>query len=365
MNNWIIQNNKVKVGVTEICGQLDPVVITIDGKEISPLSKAPWVNEVHDNNAPPMLRNLRNDFFCAPFGNSDYLEDESRAHGSTANERWDEININPDKIELELSKKVMGAGVKKIILIIDDQSVVYEEHIFRGGKGRIPIGHHLMLKADEQLLLNFSNWTYGGTPSSPIEIDPEKGRSLLLYPQEFKSLNEVKLSGSEYIDLTKYPSLNDHEDLIMLVSDDSLPFAWSTATAPKAGWVFFAIKSPRILRNTILWLSNGGRYYPPFSRRHKNVIGIEETTSFFHLGHKASINKNFLNEKGYKTFIELNEGTFSARYLFGLASIPHNFSRVHSIEPYNGGINIIDENRLKVFTKVNLNFIYENEEETK
>jgi hypothetical protein len=363
MKNWIIKNNKVKVGVTEDCGFLDPVIFYLKEKEISPLNIAPWQNEKLDSSIPPMLRNLRNDFFCAPFGDSDFLEGEASAHGATANDRWNEIIITNNKIELELSKKIMGAKVKKIISIVEDHSVVYEEHIFEGGSGKIPVGHHLMLKVEEQILLNFSDWIYGGTPPFTIEPNPEMGNSLLFYPQEFKSLNKVKLANGEFTDLTKYPTLKNSEDLLMLISDETLPFAWSTATAPKSGWLFFALKSPRVLRNTVLWLSNGGRFYSPFSGRHKNVIGIEETTSFFHLGHIASINKNFLLNKGYKTFIELDNTRYKIRYLFGFISVPNNFSRVNSVEPFIDGINIIDENGIKVFTKVNLNFIYENEKE--
>ncbi|MCK7528613.1 MAG: hypothetical protein MZV64_69205 [Ignavibacteriales bacterium] len=65
-----------------------------------------------------------------------------------------------------------------------------------------------------------------------------------------------------------------------------------------------------------------------FSSRHKNVIGIEETVSFFHLGHKASIENNFLNERGFKTFIELNENKIiEIPYLFGVVRIPQNLGR--------------------------------------
>ncbi len=360
MKNWVIRNYKVKVGVTEECGFLDPVVFNIGNKEISPLNIAPWHNEELDDSTPPMLRNLRNDFFCAPFGENDLLNEESGTHGFTANGKWNLINAGKDKIELELSKKVMGAKIKKIISITEDHPVVYEEHIFEGGEGKIPVGHHLMLKAEEQLLLSFSKYIFGATPPSPIETDPALGKSLLLYPQEFNNLNEVKLSNGETADLTKYPSLKDHEDLLMIVSYNELPFAWSSAASPKSGWLFFSIKSPKVLRNTVLWFSNGGRFYPPFSGRHKNVIGIEETSSFFHLGHKASINKNLLSEKGIKSFIELKNETYNVKYMFGLVPIQNNFLEVKTIEACNDGINIIDKNGVKIFAKVNLNFIYEN-----
>ncbi len=361
MKNWLIENDLVKTGVTEIGGFLDPLVFKINGKEISPFNRAPWISEnTLDESIPPMLRMLRNDFFCAPFGDSDLLENENRAHGVTANDCWKEIEIKKNKISLELEKNILNARIRKNISVEENHPIVYEEHIFEGGEGEIPVGHHLMLKAENEIELNFSKFVFGGTPPSPVETDDSKGRSLLKYPQEFNSLQNVELSNGEKADLTIYPALRQHEDLLMLISDESLPFAWSTAVCKKEGWLFFALKNPKILRNTVLWFSNGGRYFPPFSGRHKNVIGIEEVTSFFHLGHKASTENNFLRERGFPTSIKLNKDkNVSLRYLFGIVPISKEFGRVKNIEAFENGINIIDESNNKIFTKVNLNFITE------
>ena len=109
-----IQNEKVKVGVTEECGHLYPVQFFINNKIVEPLNVAPWSEEkFEDDSMPPMLRMLRGDFFCAPFGDSDTLEDETRAHGSTANEKWNLINKDNHHLEFKLNKKVMGADVLK------------------------------------------------------------------------------------------------------------------------------------------------------------------------------------------------------------------------------------------------------------
>ena len=367
MKTWSIENKNVKTGVTEIGGFLDPVTFKFGNVEFSPLNKAPWIDDKNlENSIPPMLKLLRNDFFCAPFGDSDILSEENRAHGSTANDKWRAINITPKKIELQLCANIMEADVRKIISIEDEHSVIYEEHIFKGGGGKIPIGHHLMLKADSPLKLSFSNFILGATPPSPIETAPELGQSFLQYPQKFSSLNNVKLSNGNTMDLSEYPKMEKHEDLLMMISDDSLPFAWSAAVNSKSRWVFFALKSPNILRSTVLWFSNGGRFYPPFSGRHKNVIGIEEVTGFFHLGHKASVNNNFLNQSGFPTSISLTPNKdFHVRYLFGLVPFSKDFGRVKRIEKYSDGINIIDENENKLHTKVDINFIEDNLKENK
>jgi hypothetical protein len=271
---------------------------------------------------------------------------------------WNLTFKNESKLQLKLNTQVMGAQVIKKIFIKSDQPVIYQEHKLIGGNGKIPVGHHLMLKVPEKVYLSFSNYLFGETPSSPVESDLNLGRSVLTYPQKFKHLSNVMLNNGKEIDLTRYPAYQNHEDLLMLKSDESLPFAWSAASAPKNGWLWFSIKDPQKLKYTVLWLSNGGRKYPPFSSRHRRVIGIEETTSYFHLGHKASIEKNHLNENGYTTSINLEPSvTHSFRYIFGLTAIPKDFKYVSTIERESHGILIMDNSGIQINVPLDLNFI--------
>ncbi len=169
---------------------------------------------------------------------------------------------------------------------------------------------------------------------------------------------KLRLNDNSFADLRIYPTFENHEDLLMLISDDTFPFSWSTASCPESGWLWFTLKNPKILSSTILWMSNGGRNYPPFSGRHKNVIGIEEVTSYFHLGHKASIETNELNKLGFKTFIELFPNkNINIPYIFGLTEIPNDFKEVKKIESTKNGINIIDEKGTAIFVKVDMSFL--------
>ena len=363
MKIYSVQNEKVKVGVTEECGHLSPVQFFLDGKTIEPLNAAPWFDEKLDDSIPPMLKLLRGDFFCAPFGASDILKDEDRDHGATSNDKWNLVSKDEQSIELKLEKKVSSADIVKRIKLIKEHPVVYQEHQLTGGSGEIPIGHHLMLKVPEKVYLSFSNYLFGETPDNPIETDPELGFSLLKYPQHFKSLKEVKTIDDRNVDLTRYPIYGDNEDLLMLKSDESLNFSWSAVSAPRKGWLWFAIKDPAALKYTILWLSDGGRKYPPFSSRHRRVIGIEEVTSYFHLGHKASINKNHLKEKGFATSIKLQKGNMhKIKYAFGLVKIPREFKHVITIESKDEDLLIKDESGIEVHTKFDLKFIKERTE---
>ena len=361
MKTPLLKNSSVEVGILENCGHLFPVRFLFEKKIIEPMHIAPWTNEELDSSIPPMLKYLRGDFFCAPFGASDLQDDETRPHGASANAKWKNVQITNSSIKLKLSKNILGAELTKEIRITENESVVYQKHTFRGGNGKIPVGHHAMLKIPSKAYLSFSEYSFGGTPPQAIEIDASMGKSILKYPQQFSDLTSVLGIDDKIIDASVYPFDHNHEDLFMIISKKEVQFGWSAVCCPHEGWLWYSIKNRNILPNTVVWFSNGGRYYPPFSSRHKNVIGIEETVSFFHLGHKASIENNLLNERGFKTYIELNDNkVIEIPYLFGVVKIPSDFEKVKSIDEVKNGIEISDQKGNKVNAKVNLNFIKDN-----
>ncbi len=73
---------------------------------------------------------------------------------------------------------------------------------------------------------------------------------------------------------------------------------------------------PAELPITMLWLSNGGRDYAPWSGRHLGVLGIEDGRAA--VGHAASIGDNWLKREGVATAFALGEGhSFSFRHVIG------------------------------------------------
>ena len=121
---------------------------------------------------------------------------------------------------------------------------------------------------------------------------------------------------------------------MILASDPSLPFAWTAVVFPKQRYVWFALKDPRILRQTVFWISNGGRHYSPWSGRHVGVMGLEEVTSYFAYGLAESVRSNPLSERGIPTVQKLDpQRTLVVPYITGVASIPAGFDRVREIIP--------------------------------
>jgi hypothetical protein len=128
----------------------------------------------------------------------------------------------------------------------------------------------------------------------------------------------------------------------MLVSDADVPFAWTAVSFPKERYVWFALKDPRVLRETVFWLSNGGRHYPPWNSRHVNVMGLEEVTSYFHCGLAESARKNPISRKGFPTCLKLDSRKpLAVNYIMGVARIPAGFDRVASIQAARGNRGVV------------------------
>jgi hypothetical protein len=138
-------------------------------------------------------------------------------------------------------------------------------------------------------------------------------------------------------DLSRYPARRGYEDLVMLVGDNSVPFAWTVVTFPKQGYVWFALKDPSVLPHTVLWISNGGRHYAPWNGRHVNVMGLEEVLSYFHPGLAESVAPNPISRMGYPTYVELSpDRPMVVNYIMAVARIPREFDRVVQIQADQG-----------------------------
>jgi len=120
----------------------------------------------------------------------------------------------------------------------------------------------------------------------------------------------------------------------MIVSQPDAPLAWTAVTFPRERYAWFALKDPCVLRNTVFWISNGGRHYAPWSGRHVNVMGLEEVTAYFHYGLAESARPNPLAAKGFPTCVRLSpKRPLTVNCVMAVALIPAGFDRVAAIAP--------------------------------
>src|SRR2546430_15348219 len=85
--SWRIASRDVEAFVTVNGGQLAPGTFDRRGRKIKPYSIAPWCRGRSAPRSMPMIiRALRGDFFCMPFGGNaePFRGEEYPVHGETA-----------------------------------------------------------------------------------------------------------------------------------------------------------------------------------------------------------------------------------------------------------------------------------------
>ncbi len=360
----LIKTRDVEAGVTTLGGQLWPAKFRVGDNWISPLSAAPWAAE--NQALPNILKVLRGDFFCMPFGGNSTVHAGERhpVHGETANGKWKrELSPDPQALHFSLRTKVRRGRVDKLISLVEGHPAIYQKHVVSGMSGRIPAGYHAMLHFPKQgsARISTSAFVRGQAFPGQFENPVEGGYSCLKKGAAFTSLKNVPMADGGKADLSVYPAREGFEDLVMLVSDPSQPFAWTAAVVAEEGWVWFSLKDPRVLRSTIFWMSNGGRHYAPWSGRHRGVIGIEDVTANFHFGHAESVRPNALSKAGIPTCFDFHPGTDThINSIMAVAVVPKGFDEVRNIRAGKSGRFIELESRSGKTVKVpmDLDFLF-------
>jgi hypothetical protein len=363
--SWRIASREVEAFVTETGGHLGPVAFRVGNKKIQPFSVAPWAEEPAAAELPAILKVLRGDFFCLPFGGNatPFQGEQHPPHGDTANRRWTLEAAKKGQLHLSMQTQARDGRVDKHITLCPGHTAIYQRHVISGMAGPMSFGHHAMLKFPDVAgcgVVTTSRFRRGHVAPLPLEQPAERGYSSLRAGAVFHSLEHVPTQTGESADLSYYPARRGFEDLVLLDADERQRFAWTAVTFPSEGYVWFALKDPRVLRQTIFWLSNGGRHYPPWNGRHINVLGIEDVTSFFHYGLAESATKNALTTAGRVTSHMLYPAhPLAVNYIIAVAPIPPDFDRLSSILPATDGqsVQLVSRNKRRVAVPLDLGFL--------
>lgn len=363
--SWTIRAKGVEASITRAGGHIAPVTFTIGRKKVAPMHVAPWHGETLDKATPAILRVLRGDFFCMPFGGNatPFGREKHPVHGEVANSDWSvssyEESKNETALRLQLNTRVRKASVEKLIRLVPGHNAVYQRHTIRGASGPMNLGHHAMLRfPDEGGVVSTAPFVFGQIFPEPVERPENRGYSILKPGATFDSLESVPMITGETADLSRYPARRGYEDLVMMVTDPNLDFGWTAVVFPSQGYAWFALKDVSVLRNTIFWISNGGRHYAPWNGRHVNVMGLEEVTSYFHPGLAESVQSNPLSERGFATTLELDpKKPTTVNYIFGVVAVPPEVRKIETIERSERGI-MLHGNGLRAEVPLDVEFLY-------
>lgn len=296
----------IRVALDPEQGQLALFEVARGPRRIAPFARVPWADADDPTrmppDAPPHLRRMSGDFFCAPFCADDV--EAAPFHGWPANAAWVLVSqqAQPDGVEarFRLSQRVAGAVLDKVWRLRDDHPFLYQRHEFHGGTRAVPVAHHAMVDLRTGGRLAFSPRLWVESPDRVME----PGRSLLAYPG--RSTDLTAFPGREGpVDLTRMPLGRRHEDFVMLVDDPAQTLGWATALRPAYGDVALLIKRVAQLPQTMLWISNGGRDAAPWCGSHVGVLGIEDACALSGEGWAAAVAPNRLTAQGIATALDL------------------------------------------------------------
>ncbi len=315
----------ISLSVDLSVGHLSDLAVEDGSRLLRPLHRAPWADEPPESFAeatPPNVARLSGDFFCAPFSRNDV--EEAPPHGWPANSAWDLVDERRveggHQARFVLRRKPFGATVEKRLTLRDGHPFVYQEHVLSGGRGELPVAHHTMTRMADGGVLAFSPKRAAVTPSSPLEPDPARGRSILAYPARSDGPAHFPLAAGGSADLRRYPPGERHEDFVTLVEADPSGIGYTTCSRLAERDALLVLKPAAMLPVTMLWFSNGGRGYAPWSGRHVGVLGIEDGCSAS--GHRQSLGDNPIRREGVPTTIALDPGgEVRIRQVIGAAAL--------------------------------------------
>lgn len=367
--SWLLKSDRVEGFLTRAGAHFAPVTFRLKDKKIRPYSVAPWATEKEAEKLDPILRVLRGDFFCMPFGGNSVPVQGRKfpTHGETANEHW---TLQPSPrvgnrvgLHVTLETRVRPGHVDRYLFLKKGETVIYSQTVLSGMSGTMSFGHHAMLKFPEPEgsgLLATSPFIRGQVNPTLFESPAGKGYSSLKTGAEFTDLAKVPMANGELADLSRYPARRGFEDLVMLAADPNQPLGWTAVTFPKERYVWFALKDPQILRQTVFWHSNAGRHYFPWNGRHAGVLGLEEVTSYFAYGLAESVRPNPWSKDGIATSAKLHpRKPLVIPYIMAVADIPAGFDHVREIIPEDNqtAVALVSRSGKKVRVAVDLTLL--------
>jgi len=317
---------------------LDPTVGNVPHWQIGgrvPLHAAPWRDEPEvqaDPSIPLVDKRLAGDFLCMPFGRDDVGTDPP--HGYPANAPWQVIRTDVAEAHLRLSVPVRGATLDKHLRIVG--AALYQTHRIEGGQGGVSFAHHPMSRMAEGGRLSFS--AKRAVLTDPVAQYP--GHNLWALNQTRPDLHLACEDGGDW-DLRTYPAGHPVEDFCVLVEARGARIGWTILMRNAEDDMLVVLKDARMMPVTMLWVSNGGRDFPPWNGRHKGVIGIEDGCTAGGTGLAAAQGKNRLTAMGVPSVLALG-GSHMLRHAMVSLPRPPGWAEVRDVTIAEGAITLTE-----------------------
>ena len=300
--------------VLEMGAMLSDLVFYLeDGRQVSPLHKAPWLGDELSVSTPPLLAALQGEWPCVPFGAAAEIPlkgswadmcvvPEPWPHGYGANHPWVLSQVSPEQIDAtiiypddspiaSLRRSVTGQHAQNAIDITLE--ITARENV------SVPLGLHPVFKLPEEpgaarlLIDDFKEiWVYPGDTG---------GDSIFSFSDPVASFDELALRGCKGWDPLVLPYPCASESILLLSDTHGSVTLENRAESYRCTLNWDANALPSLM----LWISNNGRSAAPWNGRHQ-ALGIEPVCAPFDFGSRMATLQTPLNKAGVPTSVSLS-----------------------------------------------------------
>ena len=274
-------------------GMLGPVLFRAPGRpDFAPLHVAPWCDEPGSAQLPGILRCLRGEWPCVPFGRTDRPEslppdwtarepDDRFGHGYASHHDWQWVEADEGALALTVEPPGPLRRLTRTVRADPDApALAITLAIAVREPCTLPVALHPTLRI-EGLDLQLDLPAHGGAVGYPVPAEP--GVSRLVPDARFASLAQAPCIDGSTLDLTRFPLPVDTEELLQLRA----PAGPVRLNHLRIGWAVELDWDRKLLPDLMLWVSHRGRAYPPWNGRHL-ALGLEPVNGPFDLGRVAA-----------------------------------------------------------------------------
>ena len=321
----------------------------LDGKKVNPFYIAPWWKEDCSELLGTCDYSLRGNFFCFPFGMSKPDKGLERpCHGFAPARDWElseEVDNGSEKtLTLSIFVPEENARVRQSVSVRDGETVLYMSNAVKGAVGAYSVGYHPTLRLPEELgsaIVDMSEYKMCLTSPTHIDDPAKGGYCSLALNYRIEDEENVPTVYGQQVNLKRQPFIKGFDDIYMYVFDQTHEFDYAAVSVPSEGYLYYQLKNPKQLSNSMIWTSYCGRHYPKWNGRVNGCIEIGAGTNYFFYGLAGEKEENRLTEMGYQTYHEFDGSEREYKLISGVVKIPEDYQGVASIEKKDAGTILI------------------------
>jgi hypothetical protein len=280
---------------------LGPVSLRLgDERELEIMHVAPWAGMTRASALPGIMRRLRGEWPCLPFGRTDLpaglpdgwkprSPEDDWGHGYAANHHWHCLEAAPDRVRLAIDYPA-EAAVRRIERLVEadphSPALDITLTVWSRRASRLPAALHPTFRLPSapgrvKVLLG----SHDGIFSYPTHAAGAVSRLLL----DTRSESLSQMAGVDGpLDLGHLPLASPTEELVQVRSLSAngqiAPFALHYLDYDACAGLWWDSEH---FPDLMLWVSNGGRIHFPWMSRHL-ALGAEPVNGLFDLGRVAT-----------------------------------------------------------------------------